>query len=90
MAAGGEGLVQPGDEAVVAPEDTSMQHPILTALEGGAQKVSGDVVMDGISEILSRLLPDVPQDDPYRPALVALGLAAGCRQTEPRSRLSAL
>lgn len=69
---------------------TTMQHPILTALDGGAKQVPGEVVLDGIGEILSRLLPDVPQDDPYRPALVALACAAGCQRTEPRARLTAL
>lgn len=74
------------------PADTgdSVQHPILTALDGGAedQKVTGEMVLAGIGEILSRLLPDVPVDDPYRAALVSLAAASGCRPRAQRPRLA--
>lgn len=79
-----------GDRATEAPEVNSMQHPILTALDGGAQTVAGEVVLAGIGTILNRLLPDVPQTDPLRPALVALAFAADCQPTESRAHLEAL
>lgn len=93
MAAGGEGLVQwrSGDIAAEAPEvTTSMQHPILKALDGGGSAVTGQVVIDGIAEILNCLLPDVPHDDPYRGSLLALACAARCQQLPRRDRLQAL
>lgn len=91
MAAGGEGLVQSqGIQPAEVLEDTSVQHPILAALEGGAQQVSGQVVMDGVGEIINRLLPDVPHDDPYRGALLALACAARCQQLPRQARLQAL
>lgn len=67
-----------------------MQHPLLTALDGEAKKVTGDALLGDIAEILNQRLPDVPADDPFRPALVALACAAGCQPRAQRPRLEAL
>lgn len=90
-AAADEGLpVQLGGDTAAGPGETDMQHPILTALDGGANRVDGQLVLEGIGVILGHLLPDVPADDPYRAALVALACAAGCQPTTQRPRLEAL
>lgn len=79
-----------GSAAAVAGGNKPVQHPILTALEGQSVQVSGEEVLDGIGQILSRLLPDVPRDDPYRACLEALAAASRCQPQAQRPRLEAL
>lgn len=50
--------------------------PIMRVLDGGGEAVSGEDVVAEVGEIIDRLLPSVPLDDPYRPALLSLGLVA--------------
>jgi hypothetical protein len=82
----------PGDRAAVGPGGPTMQHqpPLLTAHEGEGRQITGEDLLAGIGELLSQRLPDVALEDPYRPALVALASAAGCRLTTQRQRLEAL
>jgi hypothetical protein len=82
-----------GDIGAAGPqEDRAMHHqpPILTPLNGEGHRVTGDELLAAVGELLSQRLPDVPPGDPYRPALVALASAAGCRPRAQRQRLEAL
>lgn len=73
IAAEGEGLDDvPGDIAADVVEASSMQQPMLTALPGGGRLLSGEEILFAIADDLSRLLPDVPIGDPYRPVLQSL------------------
>jgi hypothetical protein len=89
--AGTGGLASPGDRAAEGPGGP-MQHqpPILTALDGEGRQITGEDLLAGIGELLNQRLPDVAPEDPYRPALVALASAAGCRPTAQRQRLEVL
>jgi hypothetical protein len=69
---------------------TSMQHPLMTVHVGGNDRVDGERVLDGIGEVLIALMPAVPLDDPFRPALEALACAAGRPLPVGRVRLAAV
>jgi hypothetical protein len=51
----------------------------LHALDGQARgpATTGEDVMNALGDVLADLLPGVPLNDPHRPALAALALAAG-------------
>lgn len=89
MVAGSEGHPQGGDEAADVAE-ASVQHPLLEAIDGEGRQITGKDVLAAVGDLLNDLLPEVPPDDPRRPALQSLAFVAGCRPRETRPRLAAL
>lgn len=66
----------------------SHNRPLLAVLHG--ERIDGDEVLAELTELLTTRLPFVADDDPRRPALVALSLAAGCRQPGQARHLATL
>lgn len=60
---------RPGENAAEGMEAPSMQHPILTALDGDGVQRDGHEVLVEVFDVIRRSLPDVPPADPYRPVL---------------------
>lgn len=59
----------PGENAAAGMEAPSMQHPILTPLDGDGIQRDGQEVLVEVFDVIRRSLPDVPPTDPYRPVL---------------------
>lgn len=83
MAASTGGLDEgPGDAAAEAPEDDSMQHPILVGLNGGsdapeaATQAAWDLVADAFVEALS--VPELPAGEKARLTRCYRNAAAKC------------
>lgn len=71
-------------------EGQTVQHPILKGIEGGSEQYSGEDVMNALAEVLDRMLPAVPMDDPQRPTLAVLSAGVGSRPRAGRARLESL
>jgi hypothetical protein len=68
------------------PEEAT-QHPILTALEGGASNgsITGEQVLNEILDLLTDRLPRLALHDPARPHLAAFAPALGAALGRPRA-----
>lgn len=73
----GSGIDGPGDTAAEVSGGPSMQHPILTKLDGGGEHVDGDSIMNELGGLLATRLPLLSADDPYAPALRSLAASLG-------------
>lgn len=77
----------PGDRAAAGPGVGSLQHPILTALDGGAKPaaITGEQVLNEILDLITDRLPHLALDDPARPRLAAFAPALGAALGRPRA-----
>ena len=61
-----------GGQKADREEAPHMQHPILTALDGGGETYGGEQLVNDVFDFIRRSLPRLAADDPYRAPLLAM------------------